>query len=113
MHDYSQNVSLHCPRCGNDQFSSNSDHQGDPFDAPDDIVYQCSDCKSFYSKAEMLKENQSLIDSHVEVMQEEIARDIVDDFRKACRKWKNKFKVTTKWKDKSGKPSEKSQWTSL
>lgn len=81
MRDYGRNIPLRCPRCGNDQFSTNSDYHGDPFDAPDEIVYQCSDCKSFYSKAEIFEENQALIDSYVEAMQKEVVQDITKDFR--------------------------------
>ena len=50
----SRKITLHCPVCGNDQFSSLNMKIDDLSDAPDDSRIQCADCKSIYSKAEIL-----------------------------------------------------------
>ena len=55
MKDLSRKVTMHCPICGNDQFSSLDSEILDLSEAPDDVRIQCSDCQSIYTKAELIE----------------------------------------------------------
>lgn len=81
MKDYKRNVTLYCPLCGNDQFST-LDETDDLLNAPDETRLQCSDCKSIYTKEQLLKENQHIINANIE----EIKKDVIKDLEKELKK---------------------------
>lgn len=54
MKDLKRNITLTCPTCGNDMFST-PDIEDEDYDlalAPDDTRIQCSDCKNIFTKSE-------------------------------------------------------------
>lgn len=51
MDDYTKNVVMHCPVCGNDQFENLDEIIGGDFsDTQDDTRFRCADCKSIFRK---------------------------------------------------------------
>ena len=91
MKDYDRIISLYCPICGSTQFgvinSSDADYD-DLAEAPDEIQLQCAECKQVFTKAELIENNQEIINANVE----EIAQEVVEDFSKelmqAFKKWR-------------------------
>jgi predicted nucleic acid-binding Zn-ribbon protein len=81
----SRNVTLYCPTCGNDQFSSVDAEIDNLSDAPDDTRIQCADCKTILTKAELIEANQDVIDANLEEIKqeaiEEIEKKIKDIFK--------------------------------
>lgn len=86
MKDLSRKVSLLCSVCGNDLFETLDDVEGELCDAPDDTRMKCSDCGKIYTKAELLAENQELIDSNIDDIQQEAIREIEKELKKAFRR---------------------------
>ena len=78
----SRKITLHCPVCGNDQFSSLNMKIDDLSDAPDDSRIQCADCKSIYSKAEILERNHDIIDANIEELKQEAIEEIQKELKK-------------------------------
>ena len=78
----SRKITLHCPICGNDQFSSIDMKKDDLSDAPDDSRIQCADCKSIYSKAEILERNHDIIDANIEELKQEAIEEIQKELKK-------------------------------
>lgn len=74
-------ISMHCPTCGNDQFSTVDDVE-DLVDAPDDTKFKCSDCKSVFTKAELLESNQDIINANIE----DIEAEAIKEFEKKLKK---------------------------
>lgn len=75
MKDYSRKITLYCPLCGNDQFESLDAKCDDAVDAPDTIRFKCSDCKSIYTKAELIESNNESIEDNIEEVQKELLKD--------------------------------------
>ena len=88
MKNYDREVSMLCPVCGNDQFSLLNQEYEDIDTAPGVAKIQCSDCKSIYTKNELLEANAEIIDTAIEEAIQEIASDLEKDFKKALKKWK-------------------------
>lgn len=86
MKDLSRKVTMHCPICGNDQFSSFDSEILDLSEAPDDVRIQCSDCQSIYTKAELIEENQLAINESIEEIKKEVIAEIEKDIKKALKK---------------------------
>ncbi len=87
--DYSRKVSMICPICGNDQFSAPD--LGDMellSDAPDDTRIQCADCGTIFTKGELIKENQGVIDANLEEIADEFAADVQRELDKQFKKFK-------------------------
>lgn len=83
MKDYSRNVSLICPFCGNDQFSV-VDYDGDDLrEAPDNALIKCSDCGRITTKTDLLVDNQEIINANIE----EIKEQVIEDFDKEIKKY--------------------------
>lgn len=76
MKDYSREVSMHCPVCGNDQFASLDVDFEDLCEAPDEVVIQCSDCKAKYTKRVLIEENQEATNANIVEMKNDIIKDI-------------------------------------
>lgn len=75
-----------CPICGNDQFSATDVEVEDLSNAEDDIRIQCSDCKTIFTKAELIEENQEVINANIEEIKQEVIKEIENDFRNAFKK---------------------------
>lgn len=78
----SRNVTLSCPVCGNDQFSSLDSENDDLSDAPDDTRIQCADCKSIFTKAELIDANQDVINANIEEVKQELLKDLEKKLKK-------------------------------
>ena len=74
MKDYTRNVSLLCPTCGNDQFEDLGDDK-----------YKCSDCNGIYTKEELIENNQAIIQNHVDEMADDIIKDIAKDLKRIMK----------------------------
>lgn len=75
MKDYNRNVKLFCPICGNDQFST-LEETDDLVNASNETNIQCSDCKSVFTKAQLIDENQYVINENIEDLKREIIKDL-------------------------------------
>ena len=69
-------ITLYCPVCGNDQFSSVDCDIENLFDAPDESRVQCADCKLIITKAELLEGNQDIINANIEEIKQEVLEDV-------------------------------------
>ena len=85
----SRNVTLYCPNCGNDQFSTLDNDVDGP---SDDIKYQCSDCKLIITKSELIDANQDVINANIEDIKQEAVNELEKSLKKAFKggiiKWK-------------------------
>lgn len=86
MKDLSRNVAMICPICGNDQFSVMDEVVEDFSSAEDDIRIQCLDCKTIFTKAELIEENQEVINVNIEEITQEAIKEIDYDLRNALKK---------------------------
>ena len=77
-----RNVTLYCPTCGNDQFSSVDVEIDDLSDVPGDTRIQCADCKCIFTKTELIEANQDVINANIE----EVKRDLMIDLEKKLKK---------------------------
>lgn len=80
MCNYSRSVSMYCPICGNDQFSCVDEEIEDLSNSPDDTRIQCADCKTIFTKAELIEANQDNISANVEEIEQEIMSDLEKKF---------------------------------
>lgn len=64
MKNLDRKVTLLCPLCGNDQFSSLDEEPEDLLHAGDDARVRCSDCGSEYTKRELLDMGLTFMISH-------------------------------------------------
>lgn len=71
MPKYERNVSMLCPVCGNDMFSSEDENLNES-----EIIYKCSDCGKEYTRDELIDENQMRIDSAIEDFEDDILKDL-------------------------------------
>ena len=76
MKDLSRNVTLFCSVCGNDQFSTLDEEIDDLMEAPDDTKIKCSDCGRVFTKAELIEENQDVINANIEDIKNEAMKEI-------------------------------------
>jgi hypothetical protein len=74
--------------CGNDQFSAVDVDIEDLSDAPDETRVKCSDCGAICTKAELIEENQCIINANID----DIKKDAVAEIEKELKKAFNKFK---------------------
>jgi uncharacterized Zn finger protein len=88
MKDLSRKIPLHCPVCGNDQFSSVDDSNDNLSDAPDETKIKCSDCGAIHTKAELINENQNIINANIEDVKREALKELKKQVKKAFRKLK-------------------------
>lgn len=85
----SRNITLYCPNCGNDQFSTLDNDVDEP---SDDTKYQCSDCKLIITKAELIESNQDIINANIEDIKQEAIKEIEKTLKKAFKGGKIKWK---------------------
>lgn len=81
MKDYNRTIKMICPLCGNDQFST-LDHVDNLLNASDDTKIQCADCKKVFTKAQLLEENQYIVDENIEEVKNEVIKDLEKQFKK-------------------------------
>lgn len=86
MKDLSRNVTLFCSVCGNDQFSTLDEEIDDLMEAPDDTKIKCSDCGRVFTKAELIEENQDVINANIEDIKNEEMKEIEKELSKALKK---------------------------
>lgn len=86
MKDLSRNVKMHCSVCGSDQFSTLDDDIEVLKDAPDTTRFKCADCGKVFTKAELIEENDCIINANIEDMQEEIMKEFNQKLGKALKK---------------------------
>lgn len=82
MKDYNRKIVLICPLCGNDGFSSIDKEVENLLDAAGSTKFQCADCKSIYTKDELIESNVEKI----EIVKDEMVHDAMKDIEKALRK---------------------------
>lgn len=75
--DYSRQVILLCPVCGNSQFETTSEQ-----------FYTCSDCKNQFDKEALISENTVSTDAMVEDLKKELIQDLEKDFKKMFKRFK-------------------------
>lgn len=80
MKDYNRKVKMLCPLCGNDQFSTLDDTE-DLLNAPETTEIQCSDCKSVYTKAKLIEENQHIINENIEDLKKDVMKDLEKELK--------------------------------
>lgn len=78
MRDLSREVSLYCPSCGNNLFST--------IDENDEPIYQCSACKNVFSKSQLLEENEEIINANIEDIRNEAIKEFDIELRKSLKK---------------------------
>lgn len=88
MKDFSRKNSLRCSVCGNDQFSAVDVGMESLSDAPDETRVKCSDCGVICTKAELIGENQGIINANID----DIKKDAVTEIEKELKKIFKKFK---------------------
>ena len=71
-----RNVTLYCPTCGNDHFSCLDTEVGELSEAPPETRLQCADCKSIFTKAELIEENQDIINANIEEVEQNLMKDL-------------------------------------
>lgn len=88
MKDLSRNVSIRCPVCGNDQFSAVDVDIAELSDAPDETRIICSDCGAIRTKAELIEENQEIINANIDDIKKEAVAEIEKELKKAFKKFR-------------------------
>lgn len=86
MKDLSRKVTLYCSVCGNDQFSTLDEGIDDLMEAPDSTKIKCSDCGRIFTKAELIEENQNVINANVEDIKNEAMKELEKELAKAFKK---------------------------
>ncbi|CAJ1785041.1 hypothetical protein FNBNMHLP_00465 [Aeromonas jandaei] len=75
--DYSRQVILLCPVCGNSQFEITSEQ-----------FYTCSDCRNKFDKEALISENTVSTDAMVEDLKKELILDLEKDLKKMFKRFK-------------------------
>ena len=88
MKNLSMSVTLYCPTCGNDQFSTIDVYDGNLRDADGSIRFKCSDCGLIISKEDLIDQNQNVINANVEDLEDEMVKELNLELKKALKKWK-------------------------
>lgn len=88
MKDLSRNVSMRCPVCGNDQFSAVDVDIEELSDAKDETRIKCSDCGAIRTKAELIEENQEIINANIDDIKKEAVAEIEKELKKAFKKFR-------------------------
>ena len=80
MKDLSRNVYLYCDVCGNDQFE---------FDSKDESTkYKCTDCGKEYTKEELIKINEHVINANIEDVEQEAISELEKELKKIFKKFR-------------------------
>lgn len=92
MNIESRKITLYCPICGNDQFSSISADIENLSDAPDDTKIKCSDCGCVITKGGLLESNQDIINANIADIKQEAMRELEKELKKSFKGVKIKWK---------------------
>ena len=71
--------------CGNDQFSTLDEEIDDLMEAPDSTKIKCSDCGKVFTKAELIEENQNVINANIEDIKNEAMKELEKELAKAFK----------------------------
>ncbi len=83
MSELTKNVVMHCPICGNDQFENMDEVVDDDFvNAPDDVRFKCPDCKSVFTKAELIRDNQESIELGIDELKDAALKELEKKLKK-------------------------------
>lgn len=85
MKDLSRKVTLYCSVCGNDQFSTLDEEIDDLMEAPDSTKIKCSDCGKVFTKAELIEENQNVINANIEDIKNEAMKELEKELAKTFK----------------------------
>ena len=85
MKDLSRKVTLYCSVCENDQFSTLDEEIDDLMEAPDSTKIKCSDCGKVFTKAELIEENQNVINANIEDIKNEAMKELEKELAKAFK----------------------------
>lgn len=88
MQDSNSRIPLVCPLCGNNMFAVLDKINGELVDASGTVRLQCSDCKSIYTKDEIIESNAEKIDIAANELVKDIINEYNKEFKKVLRKWK-------------------------
>ena len=80
-----RSVKLYCPVCGNDYYLSLDNEINNISEATDDTRIQCTDCKSVFTKAELMEANQDIINANIEEVEQEMVKEIENRIKKIFR----------------------------
>lgn len=86
MKDLCRNVKLYCNICGNDQFESLDEEFANLKDAPETVRMRCPGCGKIFTKAELIEENQRVINANIEDIKKEAVKEVEKELKKALRK---------------------------
>jgi uncharacterized Zn finger protein len=81
-------ISMRCPVCANDQFSTIDENIDDMMNAPDDTKIKCSDCGRITTKGQLIEDNRALIDANVEDLKKEAIDEVEKELKKIFKKLK-------------------------
>ena len=81
---YDRTIHLNCPTCGGTEFESDSSHPDD-----DEKIVKCPTCGYSTTQGELIAANSENIDSYVEEIKGQLAKDITKSFQAAFKG--NKF----------------------
>ncbi|MBR3136293.1 MAG: hypothetical protein IKF10_04685 [Lachnospiraceae bacterium] len=88
MKDFSREVTLICPTCGNDQFEALDPNIQDLREAPDETQLRCPDCGLTITKGDLIQENSEKIEIAADEMAQDVAKEFEKELAKALKKWK-------------------------
>ena len=77
MEDLSRSVKLYCPACGCENFTILDEFNDELANAPDFTRIKCANCKSEFTKKEIISENQYIINENIEEIQKDAIKDII------------------------------------
>ena len=86
MKNLKKTVILHCPICGNDQFTLTDCDFEDLAAAPDETRIKCSDCQNVFTKSDLIQENQSAINANIEDFKKDVVKEIENEIKKKFKK---------------------------
>ena len=86
MKDLTKSITMLCPICGNDQFSSLDEEFAELRDAPGITKIQCSDCRTIYTKDEIIEANEEKINIAAEEMVQDAMKEFERELKNALRK---------------------------
>lgn len=85
MKNLDRKVTLYCNVCGNDQFSALDEEIDNLLEAPDNTKIKCSDCGKVFTKAELIQENQDVINANIEDIKNEAIKELEKELSKAFK----------------------------
>ena len=75
---YSRSIKLLCPTCAHGDFEYDNQAEDGPI--------RCTSCDRVFTRDELIRENEEIVESEVSEVKAEIVADITKDFRDSMRK---------------------------